>query len=112
MSEDVGIEGKVMIIDSGKTTDHLKEDITGDFNVVMRISWKGELLSAKVNEPMQAFDPEEVSSAATITAWVSKNLASMLGGESVHEIDIVMNNKFMVILPEKDEIRLAISSAV
>ena len=112
MSEDLGIEEKPIVIEAHKAEQKTWEDVTGDFNVVMKISWKGELLSAKVNEPMQAFDPDEISSATTLTAWVSKNLATMLGGEEVHEIDIVMEDKFLVILPEKEGIRVAISSAV
>ncbi len=112
MAEDISVEVRAAGFSDVKEHELSSTDFVPEFNVVLVTNWKGEIIEARVEEPMQGFDPEAVSKAAAITAWVAKNTASMLGLENVQEIDIVMGDKLMVIMPESGGIRVGIMSAV
>ncbi len=82
-----------------------------EFNVVLSVSWRGDLIEAHVNEAMKGFEPDTLGKASVMAAWISNNIASMLSDE-VKEIDIVMGNKLLVIFPEAGKVRVGITSAV
>ena len=112
MAEDISVDAHVAEVSEVREADLTSEEFVPEFNVVMVTNWKGEVIEVRVEEPMQGFDPEAQAKVAAMTAWVARNLATMLDEEGVHEIDIVMGKKLMVLMPDSDGVRIGITSAV
>ena len=85
-------------------------DISAGFNVVITVSKKGEVADLKVYEPIKAFDPEVVAKASAFIAGIASFLASQLREGGVREIDLVMNDKLVVMICDEDKIKVGISA--
>ncbi len=85
-------------------------DMSAGFNVVITVSKKGEVADLKVYEPVKAFDPEVVAKASAFIAGIASFLASQLREGGVREIDLVMNDKLVVMICDEDKIKVGISA--
>ena len=85
-------------------------DISAGFNVVITVSKKGEVADLKVYQPIKAFDPEIVAKASVFIAGVASFLASQLREAGVREVDVVMNDKLVVMICDEDKIKVGISA--
>ncbi len=94
--------------ENSEKTNETKEE---GFNIVMQVSWRGELKDIALNDEVSSIDPELIAKIITLTAWTARNAAINMG-EEVNEIDIVMKNKFIVIFPEANVLRVGIASSI
>ncbi len=97
----------------GKGAADVKHDYSwlDTFNLVMLIDRKtGELLDVRINYPTQGIDPELISKLFTfITATGSSIAPHVLEGD-VKEIDLIFDNKLVVIINDGEKLRVGISS--
>ncbi len=106
VSHEVAVEG-------GKVGGEVLEsihDISAGFNVVITISKKGEVADLKVYEPIKAFDPEAVAKASALLAGIASFIASQLREGGVREIDLVMDDKLVVMIPDGDKMKVGVSA--
>jgi hypothetical protein len=96
---------------ASENSDKMGEVKEGGFNIVMQITWQGELKDITLNDEISSLDPEVIAKIITLTAWTARNAAIHMG-EEVNEIDIVMKDKFIVIFPETQVLRVGIASSV
>jgi hypothetical protein len=88
------------------------EDIEGldSFNIVLVLDKSGEILDAKVNTPITGFNPDIASKYFAILSWMVSSTAKLIGDSKPQEIDIVLNDKLIVMLTDGNTIRVGISS--
>ena len=85
-------------------------DMSAGFNVVITVGEGGEVLDMRVYEPIKAFDPEAVAKASALLAGIASFIASQLREGGVREVDIVMNDKLVVMVYDEGRVKVGISS--
>jgi len=84
-------------------------DVATGFNVVITVSKVGEVLDLRVYEPIKAFNPEALAKAVALITGIASFIASQLGEDAIREVDVVMNNKLVVVVNDEDKVKIGIS---
>lgn len=86
-------------------------DILEGFGLVMRIDSKGRVTDAVVNAPTKVTDPEIVAKISLVITVLARNLLNYINMEGVDEINISFNRGMLLIVPEGDVVRVALTTA-
>ncbi len=86
-------------------------DILEGFSLVMIIDSKGHVTDATVNAPTKVIDPEIVAKISLMITVLARNLLDYINVEEVDEINIGFNGGMLLIVPEGDVVRVALTTA-
>ncbi len=82
-----------------------------EFNLVMDVSWSGEVRDVKLNDKISGVDPEKVAKASAIAAWAINGLTSAISEGQTEEIDVVTKDALVLLFPSKEGIKVSVSSS-
>lgn len=83
----------------------------GGFSLVINVDGRGGVADAVVNAPTKVSDPEAVAKISLIMTVLARNLLNYLDSSNVEEINISFDKGMLLIVPEGDRIRVALTTA-
>ncbi|MGC8975226.1 MAG: hypothetical protein ACP5KB_03405 [Thermoprotei archaeon] len=103
-------------LSEGKVSEVLREEetpeeITDRFGLVMKIDSKGRVADVIVNAPTKVIDPEVVAKISLIMSVLARNLLNYVNSQKIEEINVNFNNGILLIIPEGNEIRVALMTS-
>ena len=103
-------------LSEGKVSEVLREEetpeeITDRFGLVMKIDSKGRVADVIVNAPTKVIDPEVVAKISLIMSVLARNLLNYVNSQKIEEINVNFNNGILLIIPEGNEIRVALTTS-
>lgn len=96
------------IVFEEKTT---SEEVVSKFGLVMKIDGKGHVADVVVNVPTRVADPEVIAKISAIMSVLAENLLTYVNSQRVEEINVSFNNGMLLIIPEGNEIRVALMTS-
>jgi len=87
------------------------EEVVSRFGLVMKIDSRGHVADVVVNVPTRAVDPEVIAKISVIMRVLAENLLSYVSSQRVEEINVSFNNGMLLIIPEGNEIRVALMTS-
>lgn len=87
------------------------EEITDRFGLVMKVDSRGRVADVIVNAPTKVIDPEVVAKISLIMSVLARNLLDYVNSQKIEEINVNFNNGMLLIIPEGNEIRVALMTS-
>lgn len=84
------------------------EGIADRFGLVLRVDSRGRVADVVVNAPTKVADPEVVAKISLIMSVLARNLLNYVSSQRIEEINVSFNNGMLLIIPEGNEIRVAL----
>lgn len=84
------------------------EEVVDRFGLVMKVDSRGRVADVIVNAPTRVVDPEIVAKISLIMSALARNLLNYVSSQRIEEINVSFNNGMLLIIPEGNEIRVAL----
>lgn len=84
------------------------EEVVDRFGLVMKVDSKGRVADVIVNAPTKVVDPEIVAKISLIMSVLARNLLNYVNSQRIEEINVSFNNGMLLIIPEDNDIRVAL----
>lgn len=84
------------------------EEVVDRFGLVMKVDSRGRVADVIVNAPTRVIDPEIVAKISLIMSALARNLLDYVSSQRIEEISVSFNNGMLLIIPEGNEIRVAL----
>lgn len=89
----------------------VSREIVDRFSLVMKVDSKGRVADVVVNAPTKVLDPEIVAKISLIMSTLAENLLKYVDSQKVEEINVSFNNGILLIIPEGNAVRVALTTS-
>lgn len=86
-------------------------EVVDRFSLVMKVDSRGRVADVMVNAPARVTDPEIVAKISLIITTLARNLLDYVSSQKIEEINVSFNDGMLLIIPEGNEIKVALMTS-